>query len=107
MHGASCNLQMVSLLHLADINEEGVTFQSPTDGQRMLLTPEHSMAIQNRLGADIMMALDDVVPSTAEDPARPGQGAPGQLCWEPVQPCWSLCCFVGTCASVFKAVRLF
>ena len=34
---------MVSLLHLADITEEGVTFQSPTDGQRMLLTPEHSI----------------------------------------------------------------
>uniref|UniRef100_A0A061QNN3 Queuine trna-ribosyltransferase n=1 Tax=Tetraselmis sp. GSL018 TaxID=582737 RepID=A0A061QNN3_9CHLO len=30
----------------------------------MLLTPEHSMRIQNRLGADIIMALDDVVPST-------------------------------------------
>lgn len=66
----SGGFQMVSLLHLADITEEGVTFQSPTDGQRMLLTPEHSIAVQNRLGADIIMALDDVVPSTAEDPAR-------------------------------------
>lgn len=37
--------QMVSLLHLADINEEGVTFQSPTDGKRMLLTPEHSIQV--------------------------------------------------------------
>lgn len=61
---------MVSLLHLADITEEGVTFQSPIDGSPMLLTPEHSMAIQNRLGADIMMALDDVVPSTTADAAR-------------------------------------
>ncbi len=43
--------QMVSLLHLAEITEEGVTFQSPIDGSRMLLTPEQSMAIQNRLGA--------------------------------------------------------
>lgn len=66
----SGGFQMVSLLHLADITEEGVTFQSPVDGRHMLLTPEHSMAIQNRLGADIIMALDDVVPSTAEDPAR-------------------------------------
>lgn len=66
----SGGFQMVSLLHLADITEEGVTFQSPVDGRKMLLTPEHSMAIQNRLGADIIMALDDVVPSTAEDPAR-------------------------------------
>lgn len=38
-------MQMVSLLHLADINEEGVTFQSPTDGKRMLLTPEHSIQV--------------------------------------------------------------
>ena len=62
--------QMVSLLHLADITEEGVTFQSPTDGQRTMLTPEASIGVQNRLGADIIMALDDVVPSTAADPER-------------------------------------
>lgn len=42
--------QMVSLLHLAEIKEEGVTFQSPVDGSEMLLTPEESMGIQNRLG---------------------------------------------------------
>lgn len=66
----SGGFQMVSLLHLADITEEGVTFQSPTDGRRMLLTPEHSMGIQNRLGADIIMALDDVVPSTMQNPER-------------------------------------
>jgi queuine tRNA-ribosyltransferase len=30
----------------------------------MLLTPEESIAIQNNLGADIMMQLDDVVPAT-------------------------------------------
>ena len=41
---------MVSLLHLARITEEGVAFQSPRDGSDMLLTPEHSIAIQNRLG---------------------------------------------------------
>jgi queuine tRNA-ribosyltransferase len=66
----SGGFQMVSLLHLADITEEGVTFQSPVDGGRMLLTPEHSIQVQNRLGADIIMALDDVVPSTAADDAR-------------------------------------
>ncbi|EFN58822.1 hypothetical protein CHLNCDRAFT_140645 [Chlorella variabilis] len=66
----SGGFQMVSLLHLADIGEQGVTFQSPTDGRRMLLTPEHSIQVQNRLGADIIMALDDVVPSTAADDAR-------------------------------------
>lgn len=66
----SGGFQMVSLLHLADITEEGVEFQSPVDGSRMLLTPEHSMSIQNKLGADIMMALDDVVPTTAASPDR-------------------------------------
>lgn len=60
----SGGFQMVSLLHLAEITEEGVTFQSPTDGSQMLLTPEQSIRVQNRLGADIIMALDDVVPTT-------------------------------------------
>ena len=62
--------QMVSLLHLAQITEEGVTFQSPVDGSSMLLTPEASVTIQNQLGADILMALDDVVSSVADSPAR-------------------------------------
>jgi queuine tRNA-ribosyltransferase catalytic subunit len=66
----SGGFQMVSLLKLAEITEAGVEFQSPVDGARMLLTPEHSIAVQNRLGADIIMQLDDVVPSTTVDPAR-------------------------------------
>lgn len=57
----SGGFQMVSLLHLAEITEEGVKFQSPHDGSEMMLTPEESMRIQNQIGADIMMALDDVV----------------------------------------------
>eukprot|EP00899_Mesostigma_viride_P001797 jgi/Mesvir1/11618/Mv00024-RA.1 len=59
----SGGFQMVSLLELADITEEGVRFQSPTDGSRMLLTPEASIQLQNKIGADIIMALDDVVSS--------------------------------------------
>jgi tRNA-guanine family transglycosylase len=51
----SGGFQMVSLLDLADITEEGVKFQSPVDGQEMMLTPEHSMHIQNEIGADIIM----------------------------------------------------
>lgn len=64
----SGGFQMVSLLDLADITEEGVTFQSPNDGSTMLLTPEQSMRIQNEIGADIMMALDDVVATTTVGP---------------------------------------
>lgn len=41
---------MVSLLKLAEITEEGVKFQSPHDGSMMMLTPEHSMKIQNSIG---------------------------------------------------------
>ncbi|KAK9110749.1 hypothetical protein Sjap_018809 [Stephania japonica] len=64
----SGGFQMVSLLHLADITEKGVTFQSPVDGKPMLLTPEQSIEIQNRIGADIIMALDDVVKTTITGP---------------------------------------
>ncbi|KAL3677983.1 hypothetical protein R1sor_020939 [Riccia sorocarpa] len=64
----SGGFQMVSLLHLADITEEGVTFQSPVDGTPMLLTPEESIQIQNKIGADIIMALDDVVKTTTVGP---------------------------------------
>eukprot|EP00850_Spirogloea_muscicola_P020374 SM000214S06768 [mRNA] locus=s214:62316:65492:+ [translate_table: standard] len=64
----SGGFQMVSLLHLADITEEGVTFQSPVDGSPMLLTSEESISIQNKIGADIIMALDDVVSSLVTGP---------------------------------------
>ena len=43
-------------------------FQSPHDGTEMLLSPEHSMEIQNSIGADVMMQLDDVVASTTTGP---------------------------------------
>ncbi len=77
----SGGFQMVSLLDLADITEEGVTFQSPTSGERMLLTPERSMQIQNAIGADIMMALDDVVSSVHVDPARFEEATHRTLRW--------------------------
>lgn len=61
---------MVSLAKLSRVTEEGVEFESPHDSSLMLLTPEKSMEIQNAIGADIMMQLDDVVPSTLEDEGR-------------------------------------
>ncbi|OBT53078.1 queuine tRNA-ribosyltransferase [Pseudogymnoascus sp. 24MN13] len=61
---------MVSLLELATITEEGVRFLSPHDGSPMLLTPEHSISLQNTIGSDIIMQLDDVVVTTSPDPAR-------------------------------------
>ena len=66
----SGGFQMVSLVKLSSVTEEGVTFQSPVDGSMMLLTPEKSIHLQNQIGADIIMMLDDVVSSVATDHAR-------------------------------------
>ncbi|KAL1889305.1 hypothetical protein Sste5346_008960 [Sporothrix stenoceras] len=66
----SGGFQMVSLLQLATITEEGVRFLSPHDGKPMLLTPEHSIALQNSIGSDIAMQLDDVLVTTSPDAAR-------------------------------------
>ncbi len=66
----SGGFQMVSLVELSKVTEEGVEFKSPHDNSLMLLTPEKSMEIQNAIGADIMMQLDDVVSSTLDDPIR-------------------------------------
>ncbi|CAG0901643.1 unnamed protein product [Cyprideis torosa] len=66
----SGGFQMVSLLKLAEITEEGVRFQSPYDGSASVLTPERSIEIQNEIGADIIMQLDDVVSSTCPDRDR-------------------------------------
>lgn len=61
---------MVSLLKLANITEEGVRFLSPHDGTPMLLTPEHSIGLQNSIGSDIIMQLDDVLVTTSPDHER-------------------------------------
>ncbi|NXQ31484.1 TGT ribosyltransferase, partial [Alaudala cheleensis] len=64
----SGGFQMVSLLELSEVSEEGVQFQPPHGGDRILLSPERSIEIQNALGADIVMQLDDVVSSTTTGP---------------------------------------
>lgn len=64
----SGGFQMVSLLKLATITEEGVNFLSPHDGTPMLLTPEHSISLQNSIGSDIVMQLDDVVSTLTQGP---------------------------------------
>ncbi|KAJ2353269.1 Queuine tRNA-ribosyltransferase catalytic subunit 1, partial [Coemansia sp. RSA 2618] len=64
----SGGFQMVSLLKLANITEEGVEFENPHDGKMMMLTPEMSIGLQNSIGADIMMQLDDVVSSLTTGP---------------------------------------
>ena len=66
----SGGFQMVSLLQLAQVTEEGVRFSSPHDGSPMLLTPEHSISLQNSIGSDIIMQLDDVIATTSPDHQR-------------------------------------
>lgn len=56
----SGGFQVFSLAAIRQITEEGVTFKDPTSGRQALITPEKSMAIQLALGADIIMALDDL-----------------------------------------------
>lgn len=64
----SGGFQMVSLLQLAEITEMGVKFKSPFDESESMLTPEESIKLQNIIGADIIMQLDDVVKTTTTGP---------------------------------------
>ncbi|KAI0478802.1 Queuine tRNA-ribosyltransferase [Xylariaceae sp. FL0804] len=77
----SGGFQMVSLLKLAKITEEGVRFLSPHDGTPMLLTPEHSISLQNTIGSDIMMQLDDVLVTTSPDHARMREAMERSVRW--------------------------
>jgi queuine tRNA-ribosyltransferase len=61
----SGGFQLFSLSRQIRIREEGASFRSYTDGRRMLLSPESSIAMQRALGSDIMMVLDHCIPSTA------------------------------------------
>jgi queuine tRNA-ribosyltransferase len=67
----SGGFQVFSLQGLRRISEHGVEFQSHIDGTSRVLTPERVMEIQWRLGADVAMAFDHVVP---------GQSSPDAAC---------------------------
>jgi queuine tRNA-ribosyltransferase len=56
--------QVMSLSKLAKVSEDGVAFASHLDGSRHMLSPERSMEIQRLLGSDIVMAFDELVPTT-------------------------------------------
>ena len=58
----SGGFQVWSLGDLAKITEEGVSFQSPYDGKKCFMSPEDSMQIQENLGSDIVMVLDECTP---------------------------------------------
>jgi queuine tRNA-ribosyltransferase len=57
--------QVMSLSDLNKVTEEGVAFKSHLDGSRHMLTPERSVEIQRLLDSDIVMAFDQLVPTTS------------------------------------------
>ncbi|MDD2434145.1 MAG: tRNA guanosine(34) transglycosylase Tgt, partial [Bacilli bacterium] len=55
----SGGFQVFSLAEKRKITEEGVTFKSHLNGEKLFLSPEKSIEIQNKLGSDIAMCLDE------------------------------------------------
>jgi queuine tRNA-ribosyltransferase len=62
----SGGFQVFSLSQLRNITEEGVSFRSHLSGEKLFISPEKAMEIQNALGADIIMAFDECPPYPAE-----------------------------------------
>ena len=63
----SGGFQVFSLATLRKINEEGVSFRSPVNGDPVLLTPERSMQVQRQLDSDIVMIFDECTPYPATE----------------------------------------
>ena len=62
----SGGFQAMSLAKINSIDDDGIRFRSHLDGSLLTLTPESAVEIQQQLGADIMMALDECTPYPAE-----------------------------------------
>ena len=61
----SGGFQVFSLADNRKITEEGVAFKSHLNGERLFLSPEKSIEVQNKLGADIIMSFDECPPYPA------------------------------------------
>ncbi|MVO99651.1 tRNA guanosine(34) transglycosylase Tgt [Paenibacillus lutrae] len=61
----SGGFQVFSLSNMRKITEEGVQFRSHLNGDKLFISPEKAMEIQNALGSDIMMAFDECPPYPA------------------------------------------
>lgn len=62
----SGGFQVFSLANPKDITEEGVMFKNHLNGDKLFLTPEKSIEIQNKLDSDIAMSFDECPPATAD-----------------------------------------
>lgn len=58
----SGGFQVFSLASNRQIKEEGVTFKSHLDGSKLFFSPETVIDIEEKLGADIIMSLDECIP---------------------------------------------
>ncbi len=76
----SGGFQVFSLTALRRMTDEGVTFRSHLDGSEVFLSPEKAVAIQEALGVDIMMCLDECTPFPA-DRDRTAQSAALTFDW--------------------------
>jgi queuine tRNA-ribosyltransferase len=65
----SGGFQAMSLAKINSIDERGIRFRSHLDGSAVELTPERAVEIQEALGSDIMMALDECTPYPVEHAA--------------------------------------
>lgn len=62
----SGGFQVFSLSSIRKLKDEGVEFRSHIDGSKHFFTPENVVDIQRIIGSDIMMALDECTPGTAD-----------------------------------------
>jgi queuine tRNA-ribosyltransferase len=63
----SGGFQVFSLAKMRKVSEQGVSFQSPVDGDPVFLDPEQSIAVQRALGSDIAMVFDECTPYPATE----------------------------------------
>jgi queuine tRNA-ribosyltransferase len=61
----SGGFQVFSLAKLRKVEEQGVRFRSPVNGDAIFLTPERAMEVQRNLGSDVAMVLDECTPYPA------------------------------------------
>ena len=76
----SGGFQVLSKQFCLRLVEQGVWFRNPFDGKKMLFTPEKAIEIQNRLGSDVAMCLDDV-PLEGADEKRLNQALERTFSW--------------------------
>ena len=76
----SGGFQVMSLSTLRKVDDEGVEFRSHLDGSRHRLTPEEAIRIQDALGTDVAMSLDQLVESGAP-PDEVGAAVGRTIAW--------------------------